>query len=189
MRSILDGMPSNPAELNEALKFANPLIEQVLEKMELTERQRDAIELMKEGLSLADILGFTKQHRDAMLVQGARLLQSGDVKKARDAFTTLYQLEPMDERVIYMLANTHQVDGDFETAGKLYITFLALDATNPEGYLRLGECFLGAKEYSNAQDTFEIAMNTARRQNDEKAAAHAEKMLAVVREQIAAKAG
>lgn len=186
--SILDGMPSNEAELKRALELANPMVDQILEKMQLTEPQREAIELMKQGLSLADILGISKQHRDALLVQGIRLLQAGEVKKARDALTTLYQLEPMDARTIYALANTYQLEGDYATAGKLYVTFLALDATNPEGYLRLGECFLGAKEYSNAQDTFEIARNTARRQNDEKCAVYAERMLTVAREQGAATA-
>jgi uncharacterized protein HemY len=185
--SILDGMPSNEAQLKGAVEFANPIIEQAIAKLNLTERQQSAGELMKEGLSIADIMGISKQHRDAMLVQGIRLLQAGDVGKARDALTTLYQMEPLDERVIYALANTYQVEGDFAAAGKLYVTFLALDATNPEGYLRLGECFLGAKEYGNATDTFEIALNTARRQNDEKCAAYADKMLAIAREQGAAK--
>ena len=60
--SILDGMPSNEAQLKGAVEFANPIIEQALEKMELTERQKSAIELMKEGLSIADIMGMSKQH-------------------------------------------------------------------------------------------------------------------------------
>lgn len=186
--SILDGMPSNEQQLNDALKFAEPIVNQAIEKMGLTERQQGVLKLMEEGLSLADILGITKQQRDALLAQGGRLLQVGDIEKARDVLIMLYQLEPLDERTIYLLAATYQAEGDFKSAARIYVLFIALDATNPLGFLRLGECFLGAKEYDNAEGMFEQAMKEGQRKNDAANVAHAEKMLSISRERRAASA-
>ena len=125
-----------------------------------------AFELMREGLSLADIIGITKQQRDALLAQGGRLLQLGEIGKARDVFLQLYRLEYTDERAIYGLATTYQLEGDFATAAKLYVMFMAYDATNPEGHLRLAECLLGAKEYEKAEAFFIVARDFAKHAGD-----------------------
>lgn len=153
--SILDGMISSEAELQAATAMAATAMQDFLAKADLSERQRDVLALMQEGLSLADIFDIKKEHRDAMLIQGIRLLQHGEPAKARDLLVGLYEIEPMDERVIYALAATYQVEGDYATAGKLYVQHLALDATNPEGFLRLGECFLANQELDEAVDCFE----------------------------------
>jgi Flp pilus assembly protein TadD len=186
--SILDGMPTTQAELNAALEFARPILDGTIREANLSERAQSVLDLMQEGLSLADIMGITKPQRDALLVQGCRLLQVGDVAKARDVLTQLYQLEPTDERTIYALASTYQVEGNFAAAGKLYVLFLALDATNPEGHLRLGECFLGAREYDNAESSFSMAQNFAKSAGDAACVSHAAKMLETTREQRKASA-
>jgi tetratricopeptide (TPR) repeat protein len=179
--SILDRMPSNEAELKAAMEFANPMLEKAMADLKLPERAMSALELMKEGLSIGDIMGLKKEHRDALLVQAGRLLKAGEVGKARDALIGLYQIEPLDERTIYMLATTYQIEGDLSAAGRLYVTFLALDATNPEGHLRLGECFLSAKEYENAEQSFSMAKTFAKSAGDAACSAHADKMLEITR--------
>ena len=178
--SILDGMPSTQEELKAAMEFAVPIVNHAVDQMQLTERQQSVLDLMNEGLSLADILGITKEHRDALLAQGCRFLQVGEIQKARDTLVNLYQLEPHDERVIYALGTSFQLEGDFERAGKLYVQFLALDATNPDGFLRLGECFLGAKEYDNAEHSFDQARALAQKAGNARSLAQAKSMLELV---------
>lgn len=156
--SILDGMPRTEQERNEVLAMAAPMAAAIFAKVKFTPRQQSVIDLMNEGLSLADIMEISKDHRDALLLRGARLFQAGELEKARSLLTVLYQLEPLDSRVLYMLAAIIQKQGDLATAGKAYVHFLALDATNPDGYLRLGECFLAAKEYDEAASTFRTAL-------------------------------
>jgi tetratricopeptide (TPR) repeat protein len=177
--SILDGMPSSEADLKKAMEFVAPHIDKMIAESGLTEREQSVFELMKEGLSLGDIYGITKEQRDALLVHAGRFLKAGDIQKARDILLKVYQFEPTDERAIYALATTFQLEGNFSAAGKLYLAFLALDATNPEGHLRLGECFLGAKEYDNAESEFRIARNFASSAGDAACIAHATKMLEI----------
>ena len=54
-----------------------------------------------------------------------------------------------------------QTRGELNKAAQMYLQFLGLDATNPMGYLRLGECLLAAKEFSEAQAAFLTAKEFA----------------------------
>jgi tetratricopeptide (TPR) repeat protein len=181
--SILDGMPRSEAELIGAMEVAAPLVQEMLEKMTLPPGAQNILELLRKGLSLADIYGITKEERDALFARGCHLLRAGDIKGARDWLTALYQLEPLDERAIYAIALSHQMEGNYSLAAKLYVFFIALDATNPEGHLRLGECFLSAREYDLARESFHLAQEQCSRgTGTPEAAAHAAKMLAHVRE-------
>jgi tetratricopeptide (TPR) repeat protein len=137
---------------------------------------------MKEGLSLGDVIGIKKEHRDALLARAHGLVVAGEIDKARDVLIMLYQFEPLDERSSYALAATYQLQGDFATAGKLYVIFIALDATNPEGHLRLAECFLGAGEFKNAIDTFDMARELAKDAGDAASVEYADKMIAIARD-------
>lgn len=176
--SILDGLPSSPLEATGALALVAPMLEQVLNELALSPKEQSVLELLRKGLSLGDICGVTEQERDALFLQGYRLIQIGQIAKARDTFLTLFQLEPLDARVLYALASTFQLEGDVSKAAKLYIYFLALDATNPEGYLRLGECFLAAKEYDNAYNCFHFVQKSKAVCNtSDKAVAYAVKMM------------
>jgi len=155
--SVLDSLPCSENQRNEMLKIAAPMVAAFLSNMDLTPHQRSVFDLMAEGLSLADILRISKEHRDALLQAGCRLLRAGELDSARATLTILLQLEPLDSRAIYALAAVMQTQGDYGAAAKLYISFLALDATNPEGYLRLGECLLANNEYGEATESFRIA--------------------------------
>lgn len=187
---ILDGMISSKAELERANEYAAPIVEFALDRMKFSPKTQSVIELMKQGLSLGDILGITKEQRDALFAHACRLLQHREIQKARDFLQQLYQIEPLEARTIYALAGTFQMEGDYARAGKLYVNFLALDATNPDGFLRLGECFLGAKEFGEAVSAFEMAEIAARRDPAKTAqAAVAAKMVALAKQRLGTKKG
>jgi tetratricopeptide (TPR) repeat protein len=185
--SILDGMPRSQADLNKILGLAAPIARKVVDAMNLPPREQSILDLMREGLSLADIYGLTGEERDAMFVRGCRLLQAGDIEKARDWLIFLHRLEPLDARVIYAIATSYQMQGDFSRAAKLYIHFIVLNAANPEGHLRLAECFLSAREYDRAIEHFQVAKNQCDRGNGDAAAAElAARMLVHAKERRAA---
>lgn len=157
MPSILDGLPRTQAELQEAHLASAIQFGEIVAQADLTARSRSIIDAMGEGRSLGDVLGITREERDALLVHGFRQLQQGDAAGAQVTLTQLYHIEPMDERVIYALAATYQAQEQYAAAAKLYLCFLAYDATNPQGYLRIAECFLAAREYPEAEAYIEAA--------------------------------
>ena len=185
--SIVDGMPRSQAELRKLLELTAPVIQKVIDALDLPPEAKAVLEQVQKGHPLADIYGLTQQERDAMFVRGCQLLQAGEVEKARDWFIFLHQLDPLDERLIYAIATIFQTQGDFRRAAKLYVHFIAFDATNPEGHLRLAECFLSAREYDLAIEHFRIAKTMCDRGYGNAAAAElAIKMLAHANERRAA---
>jgi tetratricopeptide (TPR) repeat protein len=179
--SILDGMPKTPAELEQATDYANAVATQFFAKAKFTEKQEEILDLVRRGIFFGEIMGITPEHKDAMLAEGIKLIQLGERKKARDVLLQLYIFDPLDARSIYAMATSYQLDGEFAGAAKLYVQYLALDATSPDGHLRLGECFLAAQEFDNAFSCFETAEELARRGHGNPGCAeHAAKMLSIV---------
>jgi tetratricopeptide (TPR) repeat protein len=154
--SILDGMFSKDAA-DCANLLLKPVSDIVAANMSLTSQQKKALEAVEKGVPLAAVLNIDRKQRDAMFIRGCDLFKAGQFEPARDLLTLLLALQPTDARVIYALALTYQVVGEIEAAAKLLIFFIALDATNPDGHLRLGECLLAAKEYEEAGACFRTA--------------------------------
>lgn len=161
--SIIDSPYRSEAEFLAALEIAKPLFEAGLARQDMTPVQRRIVELMRDGFSFADIFDISEEERDTVFAVGRQLLMVGDLARARDVFLTLLEIEPGDARVLYALAGCYQGEGKLSVAAQLYTYFLARDATNPLGYLRLGECFFAAGEFGNACDSFRIALIEAER--------------------------
>jgi tetratricopeptide (TPR) repeat protein len=179
--SILDGLPKSAEEMRAAFTGGAEALRALAASDELSPKMRSILDELNDGQSMADIMGITKEERDAMLLQGFRLLQGGNAAAAQDLLTTLHNLEPLDERVIYALGAAFQAQEDYAQAGRLYLLFLSLDATNPEGYLRLAECFMGNGETEQAAACFEVAkIEAGRRAPRPDLAAYADRMLAAI---------
>jgi len=159
--SILDGPFRDREHMQATLSMAGTAKARLLPLLELTEDQRRLLDVEAEGRSRADMLGITKEQRDALLNVGCRFLQTGELQKAREVLSGLYQLEPLDERPLYALGATYQMEGNLPLAAHFYIQFLGLNATNPEGYLRLGECLMAAGEIDEARSAFTSAKTFA----------------------------
>jgi tetratricopeptide (TPR) repeat protein len=184
--SIVDGMPRSRAELQKATELAAPMIAQIIDAANLSPKARSILDLVAQGLSIADICDITAEERDAMFMKGCRLIQAGELEKGREWLAFLHQLEPMDARVIYAIGLTYQTEGNIRAAAQSYVHFIARDAANPEGHLRLAECLLSAREYDPAIAHFRTAGNLCERgKGDAATAAYAAKMLAHAREKRA----
>jgi tetratricopeptide (TPR) repeat protein len=186
MPSILDGIKTE-AEMKRLHAQASAVLGNYVAAGKLTPRAQSILDAMGEGLSLAEVMGITTQEREALLVHGLRQMQSGDAAGAQETLLTFYHLDPLDPRAAYALAANFQAQEDYLTAGRLYLTFLALDATNPEGYLRLGECFMGNREDDQASAYFEAAKVQAAGTPAQGAVeAHADAMRAILATRMAA---
>ena len=155
--SILDGLPKDREQGATAALLASQIVSGATKGADLNPRQQSIVDLLNEGLSLADICGITKGERDVLLAQSGRLLQAGNVRGAQDMLINLLQLEPTDHRVSYTLGITFQMQGDFARAGKLFAQAIALDASRQDSYARLGECFMANREDDSARGCFEAA--------------------------------
>jgi tetratricopeptide (TPR) repeat protein len=181
--SILDGMIQSEVDPKALIGILGPIAEQLFEKIGAGSPYG---ELIREGHSPADILGLTQSHRDAFVIHGYRAMQAGNIEKARDFFMLLQFIEPLDNRAAYGLGVTYQAEGKVDIAAKLFVQYLALDATCAKGYLRLGECFLTAKELDKAASCFRIAQAEAERGNgDDNTRRRAEKLLAICEAKLA----
>lgn len=184
--ALLDGFPKSIEEIEKALALVEPGARAALDDPKLTPKQRSVFKLMSEGMSLGDIMGLTKAHRDALLVYAGRTLQAGDVEKASSLLEMICRLEPFDARPIYLLAVIRQQQGRLDVAAQLYVAHLALDATNHDAHHRLGECFMAGREYGNAAECFGRAKSLAEAAGAAEAAARAGQMQSLARERLAA---
>ena len=181
LMSIVDGMPRSEAEVDAAVKTVRLLLDGFCNKLELTPRQRSILDLMKEGVPLAAIFGLDKADRDSLFLLGCRFFQAGDLENALAVLTVLYQLYPLDGRVLYVLGAVKQAQGDVAAAAKIFVNSIALDATNPDGYLRIGECFLAAKEKDEAESCFRTALALCEEgHGDATSRQHAERMVSFI---------
>ena len=157
--SILDN-PFGDAETQKgAMLFAARMTAEALPNLD--EGTRRILELTADGTFLGDALGVTKEQKAAMLDMGCRLIQVGELEKASDVLLRLNQLDPLMEGALYALGVICQTRGELQKAAFMYTQFLALDATNPMGYLRVGECLIQAGEFVEAKATLELARTFA----------------------------
>ncbi len=129
---------------------------------ELDADVRALIEASRGGLAPGDIVGVTRDQKEALLDLGCRLAQLERLDDAAVVLLRLVQLDPLEERALYALGVVCQLRGEPEKAVRLHLQFLALDATNPLGYLRLGECLLAAGDHPQAHDAFLAAKAMAK---------------------------
>ena len=176
--SILEAHPLLAADLTESARRAGAAVDAMVAATDdpaMTARMAT----MAEGASPRAVIGLDADHMEALYTAAHDRLAAGDGDGARELLLTMLRLEPHDERAIYALGASYQIEGDAKRAAELYALFVGLDATNPDGYLRLGECLLTVGERENAAGCFSIAAREAERgSGTPEALAHARRMLA-----------
>lgn len=112
---------------------------------------------MMEGLTGAQAMGLDRGDLDALYTVFFQRLNTGDHVAARDGFAYLVMIDPLHAPNHYCLGVAWQAMGRMADAEPQFVTFLALDATNPVGYLRLGECYQHRGATDLAREAFELA--------------------------------
>lgn len=112
---------------------------------------------MMDGLTGAQAMGLGREDLNAIYAAFFRMLNDKDFAAARDGFTYLVMIDPLHAPNHYCLGVALQGLGRLNDAEGAFIGFLALDATNPDGYLRLGECYQSRGATALAIEAFELA--------------------------------
>ena len=112
---------------------------------------------MLEGLTAAQAMGLGRDDLNALYTVFFRSLNDRDFAAAYDGFTYLVMIDPLHAPNHYCLGVALQGLGRMAEAEGPFISFLAVDATNPHGYLRLGECYQSRGATPLAIEAFELA--------------------------------
>ena len=179
---LLDGMPTSLADVQRSSMATAGLLARLFERHpDLPPRFEAACKAMVEGQTPAMVIGLDRKEIDALLALGGKYLQVGQIEQSKEWLSLVCTLDPLEQRALYLLGVACQTSGEYGLAAQMYIRFLALDATNPEGYLRLGECFLANAEPDQARGCFEMAGHLCGKgHGTDKAREHAERMLAAL---------
>ncbi|WP_226550542.1 tetratricopeptide repeat protein [Celeribacter naphthalenivorans] len=116
---------------------------------------------LKEGRTLAQIRGMSREDLEVLYGYGYTLLTQKFLDKALVIFSHLALIDPLEARNHYCLGACLQQQGNMRAARDAFATFIALDATNPEGLMRLGECLLAEGDREAAGDAFRLALGEA----------------------------
>lgn len=106
-----------------------PMIEEALKKV------------IKEGLLLKEVLGFSPKIIEQIYEYGYLLFQSGKFKEALEVFTILRKIDNENKRYTFAIAATHHQMKHYAEAVGNYMMYQALDQTNPLPYYHLFDCF------------------------------------------------
>ncbi len=154
MSGIID-MLSKPGA-DEAVQSA---MTQAFEALKATGVAQDPRVLAAmDGLTPAQAIGLTREQLQVIYTLGYRKFLAGDYAAAQDVFTYLVGVDPLHTPNIYMAGMVLFAQGHHAVAADMFLMFLALDATNPVGYLRLGDCWLAGGERDRAVEAYKLAV-------------------------------
>ena len=120
---------------------------------------------LEDGLTIAQAKGLSREDLEVIYTVGFNMLNSGELDKAEDTFLTLCMIDQLEAKNHYCLGIVRQMKRNWHMAHDDFMRFLALDATNPEGYLRLGECYMALGHHDDAKESFEFALAEAKKGN------------------------
>ncbi len=112
---------------------------------------------MNAGMTQAQAMGLSREDLDVIYAVAFSKLNAGDAQAAWDGFTYLVMIDPIHAPNYYCLGIACMQLGDWDGAENIMLSFLALDATNPVGYLRLGEIFNKRGDRKRALEAIKLA--------------------------------
>ncbi|AOY78154.1 tetratricopeptide repeat protein [Clostridium formicaceticum] len=95
---------------------------------------------------------------------GVLLYQMKDLQAAAMYFQRAYQLNPLNEDVLYNYASLLYQQGEFQQAIPIYKAYLALNENDIEMIQKLGDCYYHLGEYESAGKMYE-ALQKYREEN------------------------
>lgn len=178
---LLDGMPRSAEDYRAGAESAADIMNRYFDRHPETPKVASLRKRLMAGETPAMIAGINGEEIDAILAMGGKFLKAGQMDQAKDWLAFAALLDPYEPRGLYMLGMVFQIEGDLQVAARLYINFIAFDATNPEGFLRLGECLLANGETEAARGCFDMADTLCEKgHGSANARDHAKRMLAAM---------
>jgi type III secretion system low calcium response chaperone LcrH/SycD len=134
-----------------------------------------------DGQTIAQAKGLSRADLEVLYAYGFSFISKGDTRKAEDVFSQLCMIDPLVAKNHYCLGIVRQMTQHWDLAIDDFARFCALDATNPEGYLRIGECLTAKGDRAEARKVFDVALREARKgHGPANAAEQAERALATL---------
>lgn len=135
-------------------------------------------EATAEAQTIAQLRGLSREDLEVLYTYGFNMIGSGKLQQAEDIFINLCMIDPLEAKNHYCLGVVRQMQKRWHFAAEDFNRFLAMDATNPEGYLRIGECERALGRHDSARDYFETALAHAEKgRGPDTAVAEAKKAL------------
>ncbi|MCL3883290.1 tetratricopeptide repeat protein [Marivita sp. GX14005] len=159
--ALLDDLPFEGTDLQEVMARVDPMLGAAVQSLDEGTPLRDGLQRLRDGETLAQIMGLTAEDLEVLYALGIRQIEARDLDKAADTFANLGQIDPLEARHRYCMALVLQLQGKLQPAAHMYMQFLALDATNPDGYMRLAELHLAAGELDEAKALFQETLRFA----------------------------
>lgn len=154
--------------LEEAGKSTDPFVQQRLE-------------MFKLGANLAEVYGISEKEQDLMLAKAFQAIEYRQFEKAKTLLRILNNLDPLNFKPIYGYGVVLQLEGQYKLAVSAFIKAMQLGATNPDPYLRMGECLMAVGEKGNARVMFNMALTFAEKgKGTSGSLKHAQTMLKVL---------
>ena len=116
-----------------------------------------------DGQTIAQVQGLTREDLETIYAYAFRFITNGDTEQAEAMFLHLCLIDPLVAKNHYCLGVVRQMKQQWDSAIDDFARFCALDATNPEGYLRIGECLVAKGDRAQAREVFEVALLEARK--------------------------
>lgn len=114
-----------------------------------------------EGQTIAQVKGLSRADLEVLYAYGFGYLTNRTPQKAEEIFSYLCMIDPLEAKNHYCLGVAHQMQQQWQQAIDDFSRFCALDATNPEGYLRIGECLVAMGERNEAREIYDVALKEA----------------------------
>lgn len=151
----------NPADLfkednpQRSRSIATDISRRVLAELGIADKP--GVKDLDDGLTRAQSMGLTRDDLDVIYSLGFQKMTGADFKAAEDVFAFLSINDPLHAPNYYCLAVARQAQGKYDEAEMAIYGFLAMDATNPNGYLRLGECRQARGDRGGALEAYKLA--------------------------------
>ena len=116
-----------------------------------------------DGQTIAQAKGLTRADLEVLYAYGFGFITNGDTRRAEEVFVQLCMIDPLVGKNHYCLGIIRQMNQQWDAAIDDFARFCAMDATNPEGYLRIGECLVAKGDHTGAGQAFNVALREARK--------------------------
>lgn len=125
--------------------------------------QDPAFQRVLAGETIAQAKGLTRADLEVLYAYGFRFIANRDTKRAEEVFVHLCMIDPLQAKNHYCLGIVRQMQEQWDAAIDDFARFCALDATNPDGYLRIGECLTAKGDRVQARQAYNVALREARK--------------------------
>lgn len=125
---------------------------------ELNAEARELLDAFANGLTFADLNGYSARECEEFYQTGYELYQSARYADAVTVFRYLVANQHTERRYIHAYACALRMNRDYAQALQLFALATLLDASDPEPPLQIAECFLALGQKTDALAALDMSL-------------------------------